>query len=318
MNDSTELAALMRRVEQLETQLQRMPARLPQTPAPAPAERYQIRVEDSFHGWSLGDVLKLEAAGTGIGSWTKASIANLRRGERLGVVVAVPSNDAAVVALGGVVDGLSGLTAGAWYYLDHNTSGAVTTDPGNVPVYQALSATEAVLLPSDWGGLPYGWRKSADQTSAPTSISAFDLDETPGQRAVSATGVFYFSREPLAHDGKVIGIAHWRARWDRTTAGMVEIDITVMISGWRIEFFENAAGLFQSMTMMHDDDIVGSNTDVPDTSTWTTVATSNTTGGTFDIEAWNDGTMLQFRLPDGGVIMGASHIYLSSSSDLVY
>lgn len=68
----------------------------------------------------------------------------------LGVIVAKPTTTSCTVRVAGLVTGLSGLTAGAVYYLD-TTAGGITatppTAPAAAPVAIAVSTTALVVVP---------------------------------------------------------------------------------------------------------------------------------------------------------------------------
>lgn len=98
------------------------------------------------HGFVIGDVIRNNA-----GAWTKAQADSAVNAESLGVVSEVSNADNFVVCFGGYLPGLSGLAAGSVYFLSPTVAGGVqVAEPGTAgqiskPIYQAISATEAIV-----------------------------------------------------------------------------------------------------------------------------------------------------------------------------
>jgi len=103
-------------------------------------------VTQSSHGFSVGDVLYF---GTGA-TYTKAQADDA---DTLGLFLVSEVHDTNnfSVCLSGKVTGLSGLTAGHYYFLSNSTAGLLTqTEPTSGysnPLLFALSATSGVVLP---------------------------------------------------------------------------------------------------------------------------------------------------------------------------
>lgn len=99
------------------------------------------------HGFVVGDVIRWNGT-----TYVKAQANNLANSIAIGMVSNVPDADNFTYVTHGVVGGLSGLTAGAQYYLSAATAGAITTTPpaasGNAvrPVAIAMQATIAFFL----------------------------------------------------------------------------------------------------------------------------------------------------------------------------
>lgn len=99
-------------------------------------------ITSTAHGFSVGNVLRM--SGT---SYVKAQADSGVNAEAVGIVSVVPDANTFVLATGGYVSGLSGLTAGAMHFLDPATAGAITaTEPttdGQIskPVFIAVSTT---------------------------------------------------------------------------------------------------------------------------------------------------------------------------------
>jgi hypothetical protein len=95
------------------------------------------------HGFVVGNVVCYTASG-----WFKAQANNLITACAEGVVSAVIDANNFTITYSGYISGLSGLTAGTLYYLSRITAGAVVSaepSPLSVPIFKALSTTEAVI-----------------------------------------------------------------------------------------------------------------------------------------------------------------------------
>ena len=128
-----------------------------------------IPVNQDAHGFSVGDPIYFDGA-----DWVLAQ-ADLADHLHIGVVSEVTDSANCIVALAGEITGLSGLTPGAWYYLDQSMAGAVTsTEPTTgikASVYQATSATTAAVV-------PYIPQKSSETSSTVVDVSLTDSDLT--------------------------------------------------------------------------------------------------------------------------------------------
>jgi len=96
------------------------------------------------HGFLLGEALQMNA-----GVWARAQ-ASAPDTLGVGIVKSVVDADNFVVSMGGLVTGLSGLTAGEYYFVSDSVAGAlVTTEPTQYsnPIGLAVSSTEMVVLP---------------------------------------------------------------------------------------------------------------------------------------------------------------------------
>lgn len=106
-------------------------------------------ISQSSHGFSVDDVLRL--SGT---SYTEAQADSAANAQVIGIVSAVADTDNFTLTTGGLVSGLTGLTAGTVYYLSPATAGLLTaTEPttdGQVskPVLIADTTTSGYLINS--------------------------------------------------------------------------------------------------------------------------------------------------------------------------
>jgi len=106
------------------------------------------------HGFAVGDVVY--NTGTDETSWAKASTSSLAT-LGYGVVSAVADANNFTITFSGYVSGLTGLTAGSYYYTG-STAGLLTPTEGSVysnPVMLSLTTTTAMVLP---------WRASGSGT----------------------------------------------------------------------------------------------------------------------------------------------------------
>lgn len=106
----------------------------------------RITVTQSSHGLAAGDVVRMDGT-----TYVKAQADSAVNAEVIGVVESSADANTFVLVLEGEVT-LSGLTAGALYYLSAGTAGAYTaTEPsttGNIskPVFVALTTTTAKIV----------------------------------------------------------------------------------------------------------------------------------------------------------------------------
>lgn len=98
------------------------------------------------HGFAVGNIVKC----TGNDTYAAAKADSAANAEVIGIVSLVVDANNFVVQVGGVVNGLTGLTAGSVYYLDPTTAGAYTiTRPTTTtqvikPIFLAINATTAI------------------------------------------------------------------------------------------------------------------------------------------------------------------------------
>lgn len=107
-------------------------------------------IPQTAHGFAVGNPIRVTSSG-----WTKSQADTEAHAVVDGVVGSVISTDAFLVVFPGhLLLGLSSRTVGSRYYLDATTAGAVTTTAPaiKVPIYDAVSATAAVLIASGAGG----------------------------------------------------------------------------------------------------------------------------------------------------------------------
>ena len=106
-------------------------------------------IAQTGHGFAVGDCVGYVTSGS---AWAKSQT-NAINTIGSGIVTAVADVDNFTVTLSGVATGLSGLTAGTWYYQSDATPGALTTTPPTagdsyvVPVLYALSTTSGIVIP---------------------------------------------------------------------------------------------------------------------------------------------------------------------------
>lgn len=134
------------RLEAMEKQLARLTSRsaTPQNQATA------FIVRQAAHGFTLGQPLRLAG-----GSLVLAQADTATNAQWVGVVGLVINADAFILVLpGSLLTGLTGRIAGARYYLDATTAGAVTTTAPTIsaPIYDAMPDTTSAILCAGAGG----------------------------------------------------------------------------------------------------------------------------------------------------------------------
>lgn len=136
-------------------------------------------------GDAVGDWMYVSSAST----ITKADADGSGTYPALGVIVSKESTTECTVRIAGLVTGLSGLTAGAAYYLS-TTAGAIVatppTAPAGAPVAIAISTTSLVVLPlgalsaalrsvaANLGANLIGYEDAGTKTTAATVDAALD------------------------------------------------------------------------------------------------------------------------------------------------
>lgn len=104
-------------------------------------------VTQSSHGFSVGDAIYFD------GSTETYELAQADDATTLGafIVSAVANTNTFTVCQNGKIDGLSGLTAGQYYFVSTTTAGEITssqpTSGYDNPIFFALSETEGIVLP---------------------------------------------------------------------------------------------------------------------------------------------------------------------------
>lgn len=126
----------------------------------------QSNVTQSSHGFAVGDVVRFNGT-----NYVKAQANSAANAEVVGIVSALAGVNDFTLQMGGLVTGLSGLTAGITYFLDPDTAGALTaTEPTTVgevskPLLVADSTTSGYLF--NFRGLVV----SAANTAVPDPIA---------------------------------------------------------------------------------------------------------------------------------------------------
>lgn len=131
-------------------------------------------VTQAAHGFVVGDVVR----SSGTNTYAKAQADTEEHAEVIGIVSAVAGVNDFTILTGGLISGLSGLTAATVYYLSAATAGAVTaTEPSIVgsvskPVLIAVSATAAAFfnMRGISGGVARGERE-LDYVERTTNLS---------------------------------------------------------------------------------------------------------------------------------------------------
>lgn len=106
-----------------------------------------LAVAQNSHGLAVGDVVRLNST-----DYEKAQADSEANAEVVGIVSAVADVNNFTLHYGGRITGLSGLTAGAVYYLDDDTAGLLTstepTDAGDIskPVLIADTTTSGFFF----------------------------------------------------------------------------------------------------------------------------------------------------------------------------
>ncbi|MBU6247123.1 MAG: hypothetical protein KGN77_05150 [Xanthomonadaceae bacterium] len=129
---------LMQRVESLARQAPIYPGFSAQQPSTS------YVVQQTAHGFTVGQVIRC----TGLSTYALAQADTFAHAQIDGVVGVVLSVNAFVIFTGGVITGLSGLTAGSRYYLSKTVAGATTTTAPTslaVVVMDALSTSAALI-----------------------------------------------------------------------------------------------------------------------------------------------------------------------------
>jgi len=104
----------------------------------------KYEVTESSHGLSVGEAVRFDGT-----NYVEATADTAANAEMLGLIVEVPDTDTIVFQQVGYATGLSGLTAGDFYYLQDagTTAGTVST-----PVLVADTTTSGWLVPLGQGG----------------------------------------------------------------------------------------------------------------------------------------------------------------------
>jgi hypothetical protein len=159
-------------------------------------------VKQTAHPFTLvGQPIKRTA-----GAYALAQADTAANAQMVGVVGSIINANAFIIATGGLLNGLTGRTDGARYYLDATTAGGVTTTPPAIvaPVYDAISTTAAVIRLSGSGGgvLPTktddGWVLTTDPSGNPTWARDVDIGTS------GANGVLRVKGTGAAGDAVVI------------------------------------------------------------------------------------------------------------------
>lgn len=139
-SDGNYMELLERRLAALESRTRGIPARDVRGGTSATSQV----IQQTTHALAVGNVIRHNGT-----AWTKSQADTGASAVVGGIVIAVLSPDVFVMATGGYVAGLSGLTAGSVHYLSAATAGALaTTAPAiTVPILLADTTTSAVLLP---------------------------------------------------------------------------------------------------------------------------------------------------------------------------
>jgi hypothetical protein len=106
-----------------------------------------LDVNQTAHGLDVGDVVRLSGA-----NYVLAQADSVVNAEVVGIVIAEADADNFTLQTGGLIEGLSGLTAGVVYYLSDSTPGALTSsepaDEGEIskPILIADTTTSGWLF----------------------------------------------------------------------------------------------------------------------------------------------------------------------------
>lgn len=136
------VALLQRQVMDLRKELRTKPITTARSASMPPSAVIET-VMQTAHGFTVGQVVRL----TGAGSYALAKADTPTNAKAVGVVAFVQNVNTFSVVTSGFMGGLSGLTAGASYYLSDTVAGAVTTTPPTITVaiYIAKSASVALV-----------------------------------------------------------------------------------------------------------------------------------------------------------------------------
>jgi hypothetical protein len=188
-----------RRISDLERVVRRIPARA----VSSGADQTATVVTQTTHGLAVKNVIRHDGT-----NWVKSKADTAANAVVGGIVIAVLSPDVFVMATGGYVAGLTGLTAGSVHYLDATTAGALTTtEPTiSVPVIHADSTTSGGLMSMSYG--PPAPTEDGTVFCARSDLSAgWDRTVDLGRNAVGKAGVLTLLSPNASGDAVVINAA---------------------------------------------------------------------------------------------------------------
>jgi hypothetical protein len=180
------LPELAAEVENLKAMLAKVAAR-PTFPA---AQATVRTIRQTGHGFTAKNPVRHNGT-----AWVKSQADTAANAVVGGIVLASLNADAFILATGGYVSGLSGLTAGSVHYLDAATAGALTTTAPTIaiPIIHADTATSGALL-SFWAGgggvanaTDGGFVFASNSTTPFPGEWTKTLDLGTGQRTATAT-----------------------------------------------------------------------------------------------------------------------------------
>jgi hypothetical protein len=108
----------------------------------APIEAIVKSITQAGHGFSVGEALYFDGS-----TWLRANSASINS-LGIAIVSSVSDADNFDIILSGPIEGLSGLTAGTWYYVSDSVAGALQTSAGvnfSNPLLLATSATTGIV-----------------------------------------------------------------------------------------------------------------------------------------------------------------------------
>lgn len=157
------------------------------------------KITQASHAFSLGDVLYLNGA-----TYTKAIATSSAAAEVVGVVSRVVDTNNFELTLSGEISGLTGLTAGAVYFLSDSVAGTYSiTEPStigyvSIPVGIASSTTTLYVAPKR--GVVVGGANARTQVSLLNNtasqtvqdVSSYDAGELAGWVFINATTDYRF------------------------------------------------------------------------------------------------------------------------------
>jgi len=159
-----------------------------------------IEVTQPSHGFSIGNALYFDGT-----DWQLAQSDDIET-LGIGIVSKTKGTDIFIITIAGLVEGLSGLTAGEYYYVSDTTAGLLTTTAGTNyvnPIFQALSTTTGIVLPfrADEGtGLLSGLTTQSDWDS--TNLQYLYVGNAESGSATSSA-VWRISRTDFSQGGLI-------------------------------------------------------------------------------------------------------------------
>lgn len=138
---------------------------------------FSASISQSSHGLAVGDVVRLNS-----GNYVKAQADSAGNAEVVGIVSAVADANNFTLNFGGRVTGLSGLTAGAVYFLSDSTAGALTSTP---PADNGEIVKPLLIAYSTSAGYFFNMRGSTSSDAVAYTVGGTDVAVADGGTGAS-------------------------------------------------------------------------------------------------------------------------------------